>query len=106
MLSYIARAGSLVILFGFFDTQIWYVGLAALLATVVLRIWMYIGMRQEFPDVRFRKKYIKFKAIKELVTSGIWNALSQLGFTLTNGLNLLITNLFISAHAMGIVSLH
>lgn len=105
MLSYIARAASLVILFGFFDTQIWYVGLAALLATVVLRIWMYIGMRQEFPDIRFRKKYIKFKAIKELVTSGIWNALSQLGFTLTNGLNLLITNLFISAHAMGIVSL-
>lgn len=105
ILSYVVRAITIIILYAFFPTEVWYVGLASIFATLVLQIWLYMGMRREFPKVKFRLKYVKISAIKDLVSSGIWNSVSQLGFTLSNGLNLLITNVFIGSTQMGIVSL-
>lgn len=57
------------------------------------------------PMVEIKKKYFDFMKIKELVAAGIWNSVAQLGNILSTGLDLLITNLFVGAGPMGIVSL-
>jgi O-antigen/teichoic acid export membrane protein len=54
--------------------------------------------------VKIKRKYFDFSKIKELVASGIWNSVAQLGNVLSTGLDLLITNIFVGATSMGIVS--
>jgi O-antigen/teichoic acid export membrane protein len=41
----------------------------------------------------------------ELISSGIWNTISSLGHILTSSIDLLVANLFVSANAMGVMSL-
>jgi len=41
------------------------------------------------------------KKVKTLISSGVWNSVTQLSQTLSNGLDLLVSNLFISSLAMG-----
>ena len=43
-------------------------------------------------------------ALQELLSSGIWNTVSSLGHILTSGIDLLVTNLFVNATAMGMLS--
>ena len=48
--------------------------------------------------------YFDSKIIKELLSSGIWSVITKLGQILSDGLDLLITNIFINASAMGTLS--
>ncbi|WP_270761461.1 lipopolysaccharide biosynthesis protein [Gemmiger qucibialis] len=43
-------------------------------------------------------------SVKELVSSGIWNSINNLGNVLNSGLDLIITNLMLTATAMGQIS--
>ena len=47
---------------------------------------------------------MSFSKIKNLLKNGIWNSLNQLGNELNSGLDLLISNLMLSAVAMGQIS--
>lgn len=105
MVSYIVRALVIVVMFASLPAKVWYVGVSAIMATLVLQVWFLFGMKKELPFLKVNKKFIKISALKDLVSSGIWNSINQLGFVLSNGLDLLLTNLFISGKMMGVVSL-
>jgi Membrane protein involved in the export of O-antigen and teichoic acid len=105
MVSYLVRALVIVVMFAYLPAKIWYVGVSAIMATLALQLWFYFGMRRELPALRVNRKSIKLSALKELLSSGVWNSINQLGFVLSNGLDLLITNIFIGGNIMGIVSL-
>ncbi len=103
--SNVLRALILVGSFSLLFPKVWYVGLATFISGVyVVFVNMYYT-KKLMPMVTIKHKYFDFSKIKELVASGIWNSIAQLGNVLSTGLDLLITNLFVGADPMGIVAI-
>ena len=99
------KALILIISFACFTPKVWYVGMASLVCVLYVMIINIYYTKMLMPMVEIKKKYFDFMKIKELVAAGIWNSVAQLGNILSTGLDLLITNLFVGAGPMGIVSL-
>lgn len=95
----------LLIAFNVFKPSVWYIGLSTLICGIYVVVTNIRYTRMLLPSVRIRKRYIDFGKIKELVSAGIWNSVSKISTILYSGLDLLITNLFISSTAMGTVSI-
>lgn len=97
---------SLLILFYFNgQTRIAFWGLANLICAT-LSLLTHIHYTRKFtPMLCIKKCYCDRTAFKTLICSGIWNSVSQIASTLSYGINLLITNLWISTVAMGQLNL-
>ena len=95
----------LIISFSFFIPRVWYIGLASIICTIFLGIYNIYYKYKLLPELHVKLKYFDLYAIKELFISGIWNVVIKLGQILSDGLDLLITNIFIGAGSMGILSI-
>ena len=103
--SNLLRVLVLMIAFWFFRPAVWYVGLASFICGIYVIVRNIYYTRRFLPYVRVKKNYFDFEKIKKLFFSGIWNSISQLSSILNTGLDLLITNIFVNASAMGMVSI-
>lgn len=65
----------------------------------------HIFSQKLMPELKFRRHDFKWSAVWEMFSSGIWNTVNQGGNLLMTGLDLLVTNLFISPGAMGILAI-
>ena len=92
-------------MFMFLRPSIIYIGFATLAATVYVAISNVYYTKKLLPYISLRKKYFSFRAIKEIVQSGLWNVFNRLSSILSTGLDLLITNLFVGSTQMGILSI-
>ncbi|MEI7895628.1 MAG: oligosaccharide flippase family protein [bacterium] len=99
--SNIIRAVLLVVLFYFFKPSITYIGFANLVVAIFLIVMNMKYTRMLLPELAIHRKYFSFSAIKELISSGVWNSLNQLSNVLMSGLDLLVANLFLGAAASG-----
>jgi O-antigen/teichoic acid export membrane protein len=99
--SNVIRAVLLVVLFYFFKPSITYIGFVNLAVAIFLIVMNMKYTRLLLPEISIGRKYFSFSAIKELISSGIWNSLNQLSNVLMSGLDLLIANLFLGAAASG-----
>lgn len=104
ILSYIINATIMVILFQNFKSSVWFVGIGSLCAAITLFVGNFILTKIFTPELKFQMKLISIKKIKNLLSNGIWNSLNQLGNELNSGLDLLISNLLLSAVATGQIS--
>lgn len=100
----VLRAAIILMVYYFLPPFAFYVAVAGLMMTIANTIFEYIFKINLLPDVRVRVGYFEFKKVKELIFSGIWNAISQCGNLLLEGLDLLIANIFIDATASGVLS--
>ena len=91
----------LLVLFG---ADISYVAIAALIASVYVIATNIYYKNKLVPDLKFNVNDFDFSKIKKLLSAGIWNSVTKLSQLLTSGLSLLITNMWISATAMGYLS--
>ena len=99
------RVFLMCLLFGFLPPNVAYVGLSTCICTFVgLLINMYYT-NQLIPDIKLKKEYIHWKKVKELISAGSWNSVTKLSSVLSDGLDLLIANLWISASLMGSLSI-
>ena len=105
IVSNIFRAIILYLCFALLTPHIWYIGLVGFLVTIYISYTNYKFTRVLTPELVIRKALFEWKKVQELVSSGIWNAISQLGTIIGQGLDLLIANLFIGATAMGVFSI-
>ena len=103
--SSLIRAAILVLLFLIAAPHVWYLGVTSLITGAYCLLFNIRYTHILTPELRIRKKYFDFGAVKELITSGVWNLIIRLGQILLDGLDLLITNLFIDVSSMGILSL-
>lgn len=103
--SNIIRAVLTVLLFVIFSPKICYIGITALVMGVYVVIFNIYYTKKLLPGIRVSRKYFDFNAVWELIRSGVWNLITRLGQLLMDGLDLLISNLFISAMAMGVLSI-
>lgn len=102
---YIIRAALLLFLFGYCKPQIAFVGFVGLVVTCITQIFNLHYKKVLTPELKIQKNDFRWKKVKELLSAGVWNSITQLGSVLQEGLDLLITNLFISATDMGVLSI-
>jgi len=103
--SQVVRCIVLVILFSLFETNVYFVGIASLASTLIIAVSNYIFTRKLLPQLKFDLKKFNLKYTIEMVKNGIWNSVNKLSGILESGLDLLLSNVFISAAAMGTIAL-
>lgn len=99
------RVITLFLLYSLLPARVFYVGVATCLGTVVLSWLNYRYTKLLTPDLRFRTKEVSVEATRHMLSSGIWNSIIKLQQILSDGLCLLIANLMVSAHSMGLLSI-
>lgn len=104
MLYTIIRLIIIVTAFTFFEPKIFYLGVATLVPAFILNLCNLYFKVKLIPDLSVKKDNFNLHAVKVLISSGCWNSVSRIGGLLETGCSMLITNLFISPSAMGVLS--
>lgn len=99
------RVAILLILFGFFSPHLWYIGLTIFIMNLYVIISNYYYSRLLTPELRISRRSFNFKRVIEVTKAGAWNLISRMSEILSRGFDLLLANWFISATAMGILSI-
>lgn len=102
--SNILRAIVIVMMFSMFKPSIIYLGLGTVAASTLTNIYNCYYKKVLISDLRVERRNFDWKATKDLISSGIWNSLSNASNILLTGIDLLITNIFIDASSMGMLS--
>lgn len=102
---YLIRITILLVCYLALDTHVWYIGLALFCMGLYNLLKNIYYSKTLTPELKINKRFFNINAIVELLKSGIWNTISKLSSILSSGLDLLITNIFINATAMGVLSL-
>lgn len=102
---HIIRALMLILLFGFLKPSISYLGITNLISMLIILMTNIYFTRKLLPDIKPSIKNYKFKAIIDIMSSGIWNTINKLSNTLLDGIDLIIANLFINSSAMGTLAI-
>lgn len=96
------RIGLIFLLFWLFKPSIVYMSLSAVVSGIVLLLFNYNFKKRLLPELTISpRKYFSWEKVVELTSSGVWNSVNQLSNMLLYQLDLLITNIFISAAATG-----
>lgn len=98
------RAMVILGLFLCLEPSVSFVGMATLISGSLTHLIQFFYKKSLFPELRARMSDFSWSVIRELVSSGIWNTISNVGHILTSGIDLLVTNLFVNATAMGTLS--
>lgn len=102
--SYVIKAMVMILLYFFFKPRVLYVGLATISTVGYCLIANIYYTKKLLPEVNVKKKHFSKEKTYELIKSGIWNSISRLSAVLSEGLDLLITNLFIDSITMGVLA--
>lgn len=94
-----------LILFLAFTPTITYVGVVSLVTTLVTSLFQIAYTRKLLPEMKISKKYFKFETIKEVVSSGIWNTVNQIGTVLLSSINLMVCNSLYGVEVGGVYSI-
>ena len=95
----------LIVMFSLFNPSIWYIGLASIVCTIFVGAYNIYYKIKLLPNIKLRIKYFDIKVIIELLYSGIWHVVIKLGQILSDGLDLLISNIFINPAGMGTLAI-
>lgn len=90
-----------LILFFCFTPSIIYVGLVALILSVTYFIIHSIYTMKLLPELKISIGYFDFESIKEILFSGVWNSVNQIGSSLMFSLAILYCNVFVNVSAAG-----
>lgn len=101
----LVRVLVIVIGFRFVSVKIVFLALGAFLGKLYIVNRNIHYTKIFIPELKVRKRYFDRMCIVEVASSGVWNLVSKLSAILLDGLDLLIANIFISASAMGSLSL-
>lgn len=104
-ISAIVRAIAIYLLFLLFTPHSYYVAIAATLMSVVSIAMDYAFYKRLMPELQWSFAHFKISKVKTLISSGIWNTVSQCGNFLLEGLDILIANILINPVASGILAL-
>lgn len=102
MAAAVTNVAFIILLFYLYSPSIIYIGIASLASALVCMV-INLHLKQTLlPELIIRPfKTFSLAKIRILVSSGIWNSVNQLSNVLLTHIDLLITNIFISAAATG-----
>lgn len=99
--AYFCQILTLFVLFSAFTPHVSYMGVGFFVTSFVIICGNLYITRHYASDMSINRRLFDFKAVKDLVISGVWNSLNSLGNMLNSGLDLMVCNLMISSVAMG-----
>lgn len=109
MATSVFRCVFLFLILTIFTPHVWYIGFVS---TIVMLINLAVNgynTHKLTPELKIYlgsgKRICSWDIIRELVGSGVWNSISNVGNMLLSGLDLLICNMALGATAMGVLSL-
>lgn len=102
---YIIRALLLFLLFSFSKPYVAYTAVVMLIVTLFTQGCNIYFKKRLIPDLKISLKNFSAEKVKTLVSSGVWTSITRMGTLLSEGLDLLISNLFLSAGDMGILAI-
>lgn len=109
MIISIVRSASIFLIFTMFTPHLWYMSFIGLLMMGATLTVDYYNCRTLTPELAIATKkgerVFSWKVIKELLASGIWNTITQVGFLLLQSVDMIISNIFLGPVKMGIVAL-
>lgn len=82
-----------------------YLVTATFIGVLYCYIMNYVYTRRYLPQMKIRRSDFDFTYIKRLLASGVWSLVNKLSSILLDGLDLLLTNLFIGPVEMGALAL-
>ena len=89
--------------------HVWYVGFTASLVSIMTLAIAWYNAHKLTPELKIVLKkggrLWSKSAVKELISSGIWSSISNVGNILLSGLDLIICNIALGATEMGVLSL-
>ncbi len=100
----ITRVLLYLILFLFFKPSIVYVGVVSLAIAILTVAFQYGFTKKLLPDMQFSHKYFNWQAIKEVLSSGVWNSVNQVGTVLLSTVGLMLCNSLYGAAEGGVYS--
>lgn len=103
-LSYIIQAVLLIILCGTLRPKIWYIGIASMSAAFVLLISQMWCAHKFTPELKIKINLFSIPSILEIISTGVWTAINNLGNILNSGLDLLIANKMLLGVTAGNIS--
>lgn len=92
-------------LFGLVSPNIAFIGLVSCICSIVPLLGNIIFTKRLVPSLKLKTNYFSPKLILQLLSSGIWNTITKISQILSDGLDLLISNLLVSTLAMGQLSI-
>lgn len=95
----------LIIMFAFLSPKIYYIAIASIICSIYLLIANIKITKKIASKLVLRVKDFKAKAVKTIISSGIWNSINNFSRVLLIGVDLIIANIFLGADAMGILSI-
>lgn len=98
------RAVVVAVLFATLTVHIYYLGIGLLVVAIVTIIYNAHQTKKLLPFVAYSIKNFRPSIIKEVAAAGVWNSVNLLGTTFTEGLDLLICNIWLSPTLMGVMS--
>ena len=103
--SNLIRVALILIFFSCVSYRIYNVVLATLISSLYVIGFNIYYTHKYIPSFRISTKNFSFSAVGELISAGIWNSITKLSQILLDGLDLLLSNLFISGVMTGNVSI-
>lgn len=104
-ISYIIQVSILLACIINLSPKVWYVGLTSAIASFFLFISQFLLTKKLTPRLHFSANEFSLHCVLDLLSSGIWNSLNNLGNVLNSGLDLIVANLMISGTGMGQISI-
>lgn len=101
----IVGAGSMLVLFTLLEPKLYYVAVTSVIQSIFSVLGSVFYTKKLLPQIKLSCRDFDFKMVKELLAGGVWSLVNRLGQILLDGLDLLITNLFINSTMMGVLSL-
>ena len=101
----ILRAVLYVVLFVWFRPTIIFLGIIAVIVAIMNGIVQYIFSRKLMPEYRVKVSEFDKRAVLELIKSGVWNSVNDLGSLLTMSVSTLLANMLLGAGKAGDLSI-
>ena len=90
-----------IVFYSFFNSSIVYVGLVAVILALIYAGCHYVFTKKLLPLMKISMKYFNLSSIKEILFSGIWNSINQLGSMMMFSISIILANILISSKAAG-----
>jgi len=90
-----------LVLFYLFVPNIIYVGVISVILAIVKFLLQLRHTKRLLPDARISPRYFEMKSVMEILSSGIWNSVNQIGSILMFSLSIVFCNVLISTEAGG-----
>lgn len=105
LIASVVRLILILLFFNLFSVRVSYLVVATFIGNVFCCIMNYVYTRRYLPQMKIRRSDFDFAYIKRLLASGVWSLVNKLSSILLDGLDLLLTNLFIGPLEMGALAL-